>query len=161
MHAIHYKLSKIQQNCMNFSQNATLRSLQWLLANSRCMCRVFGELELCSLCPKAKPPHSPSAVQDSQNPSLSSAGCNEIPLSEVQIQLLLRFNKLDFLHCFRDVSLQSKVGQQCHYQFICCVSVCVCVRLCIAVRFCLSTRLLLVYILPNNFRLTVLILNLI
>lgn len=149
--------TKIMQNYMDLSQNATLRSAQWLLVILRCMCRVVGEVVLSRLCPKAKHPHCPSAIQNSQNPSLSSIGCNAIPLSEVQIQLLLCFNKFDFLHCFRDASLQSMVGQQCHYQFI--DSVCECVHLCIAIRFCLSTCLLLVYIRPNHSGLTMLILN--
>lgn len=114
------------------------------------MCRVVGEVVLSRLCPKAKHPHCPSAIQNSQNPSLSSIGCNAIPLSEVQIQLLLCFNKLDFLHCFRDrckFSEHSWAAVPLSIHRLLCV--CVCVHLCIAVRFCL-------YILPNHFGLTIL-----
>lgn len=143
-------------NYPKFNKDATLRPAPWPLAILGCMCRVLGELVLCRLCPKAKPLRSPSAVHNSQNPSLSSAGCNGIPLSEVQIQLLLRFNKLDFLHCFRDASLQSTVGQQCHDQFID-FGVCVCV--CVSPWFCLSTLLFFIAHLTRSFWFYILLQN--
>lgn len=65
---------------------------------------------LCGLYPEAKP-SSPELPEF----QFGSDGCNGIPLSEVQIQLLQSFNKLDFLHCFRDVGLQSTVGLCLYY----------------------------------------------